>query len=107
MKKSINNRIQSYIKNEGLFFKKHALEKLLERSIRIDDIISTLENGEIIKEYQKDEPLPSYLMLGYTTTREPIHVVMALDDQQRKIWVITVYKPDKDLWDSNFKRRIK
>lgn len=107
MKKSIADKIKFYCEKGNVLFTKHALERLLERSIAIETIIDIIENGEIIKNYQQDKPLPSYLILGYTKSGEPVHMVIALDDNQGEIWIITVYRPYPDLWDSSFKRRIK
>ena len=107
MKENIADKIKSYCRKGDILFTKHALEKVLERSIAIQTIIDIIENGEIIKSYYQDKPLPSYLILGYTKLGEPIHIVLALDNNQGKVWIITVYRPDDDLWDSSYRRRIK
>jgi len=103
----IKTIISQCIKKGNIAFKKHAFVRMEERSIRIADILLVLKNGEIIKKYDEDKPFPSYLILGYDETNRPIHVILAIDKGKNFIWIITVYEPDKNIWDSEFKRRIK
>ena len=44
-------------------------------------------------------------MLGFGTEGKPLHVVVAVDDSERMLWVITVYRPLKEEWDETYKRR--
>lgn len=61
----------------------------------------------MIINYPDDFPYPSYLILGYAQ-KKPIHVVLAMNQQQQTGIVITAYVPDKELWTDDFKnRRIK
>ena len=46
-----------------LYFTKHALQRMYERSIFEEDVESVIIHGEIIKEYPNDTPYPSYLVL--------------------------------------------
>jgi hypothetical protein len=63
----------------------------------VEDILS---NGEIIREYPDDKPFPSFLLLGYEGER-PIHVLAARDSET--CYVITVYEPDPEIWQKDFK----
>jgi hypothetical protein len=58
----------------------------------------------VIREYADDRPYPSWLMLGYIGTR-PLHVVAADNDDDQETIVITVYEPDPQLWEADFKRK--
>lgn len=42
----------------------HAKKRLIERNISVKDILSGINSGEIIKQYEDDNPLPSCLILG-------------------------------------------
>lgn len=45
----------------------------------MDDIISAISSGEIIKEYLDDKPLPSCLILGKAVSGKTVHVVVSKD----------------------------
>jgi len=45
--------------------------------------------------------------MGYTRTEEPLHIGIAIDNEDNMLWVITVYRPDPNEWGSGFTRRIK
>lgn len=81
----------------------HARLRLLERGIVIDDIISCINSGEIIKQYEDDKPFPSCLILGNSVDNKPIHAVVSNDDDF--IYLITAYYPSTDKWEPDFKTR--
>jgi len=85
---------------------KHAARRKLERDIYISDIEHVLSSGEVIEEYPEDTPYPSRLVLGFID-RRPIHIVAADNDQDRITYIITVYEPNTQEWDSSFRRRLK
>jgi hypothetical protein len=60
--------------------------------------------AEIIEEYAGDHPLPSALLLGMTQKQRPLHAVVAIDSaDDGMLWVITVYEPDQQNWNSDLK----
>ena len=59
---------------ENIALTKHAIERLVERSITISDVVRGIETGEIIKKYEDDKPLPSCLILGHTVNDSYIHI---------------------------------
>ena len=82
---------------------KHARIRLEERGIRMDDIVKAIGNGEIIKEYSDDKPLPSCLILGKSMEDKPLHLVISRDEEF--IYLITAYFPDSKQWEDDFKTR--
>ncbi len=88
----------------GLVFSTHALRRMAERQIVVDEVESLLAVGEVIERYPDDKPYPSRLMLGWRGSR-PIHVVIAENAADNEIIVITVYEPDAEQWDESFRRR--
>lgn len=82
-------------------WRRHALERMLERSISRAEVINAVQNGEIIEEYAQDFPYPSCLV--YNLENEPLHVVAALDGQ--KCFIITVYRPSLEEFESDYKTR--
>lgn len=82
---------------------KHARERLEERRISVDDIVSCIKIGEIIKQYEDDKPLPSCLVLGKSIEGKPLHIVVSKDEEF--IYLITAYYPDITQWEDDFKTR--
>lgn len=78
--------------------------KMFERQISKPDVQAVLDTGEEITAYPDDRPLPSSLLLGFVDKR-PIHIVVAYDENENKCILITVYEPDPEIWDADFKNR--
>lgn len=74
----------------------HALKRSDQREILIGEIESVFQNGEIIEEYPKDMPYPSFLVLGYIRENIPLYVLGA--QGQEMIHVITVHWLDRQKW---------
>ena len=74
-----------------------------ERCISVDDVINAIDHGEIIEQYPADFPFPSCLVLGISVKGQYIHVVVSLNEG--KIYLITVYVPNLDKWESDLKTR--
>lgn len=89
---------------ERLIFRVHAIQRMFQRGVTVEDIRQVLATGETIENYPNDTPYPSRLVLGRPGSR-PLHVVFAENKAMREIIVVTVYEPDPDRWDSDFRRR--
>ena len=90
---------------QRLIFRVHALERMFERRITVEDVRSVVTDGEVIQSYPEDKPYPSRLVLGWRGTR-PIHVVVAEDSEDGILIVVTAYEPDPVQWDAGFKRKV-
>ena len=88
--------------NEPLVFRVHAIDRMAQRSINVEDVRRVLDAGEVIEDYPSDFPYLTALMPGLIGER-PLHVVVATAPDLRII--ITVYEPDLSRWESDFKRR--
>lgn len=88
------------------------IEAINQNRIRITDHADEeaqadqLRYDEIIENYPKDKPYPSCLIYGQTATGEPIHSVWAYNEEKGWGVLITVYRPDPNLW-INFRKRKK
>ena len=89
---------------EQLIFRVHALQRMFERNVSVEDVKMAVSNGETIEDYPEDKPYPSRLVLGWSGTR-PLHVVVAHNLSDNEIVVITVYEPDLELWEADYRRR--
>jgi len=85
-------------------FSGHALRRMFEREINVDDVLDVIASGEDIAEYPEDTPFPSYLILGFVRSH-PIHVVVARDKMSETCHIITAYPPDPSQWSADFKTR--
>lgn len=87
-----------------LVFRVHALRRMFERQLGVEDVEAVIESGETIEDYPSDTPYPSRLVLGWRGAR-PVHVVVAHNLSENELIVITVYEPDAELWEADFRRR--
>jgi hypothetical protein len=81
-------------------FSEHALDRMLDAGLTVDEVVAAVEDGETLEEYEDG----SRLMLGRAGIR-PVHVVVADDDAEPVATVVTVYEPDPSRWDSTFRQR--
>jgi hypothetical protein len=87
-----------------IIYQRHAVERMAQRGIQEEDVEHVLLTGEDIEMYPDDTPYPSELLLGWRNNR-PIHIVVATDTVNQRRIVITVYVPDPNKWEADFKRR--
>ncbi len=57
--------LEDTIKKDRIEWQRHALEKMMERSISRRAVKEVLLRGEIIENYPDDKPYPSALFLGW------------------------------------------
>ncbi|MBI5207980.1 MAG: DUF4258 domain-containing protein [Candidatus Firestonebacteria bacterium] len=76
-----------------------------QRNISTLEVEEALLTAEIIEDYSEKQTLPNYLVLGYTKTNVPLHIVVIIDLADEMIWVITVYKPTLLEWEEEFRKR--
>ena len=94
--------LQTLCKN-SIVFTNHALIKMKERGIISHDIETAILCGDIIAQYEDDKPYPSCLILGFTDSNKPVHVVVSINENI--LWVITSYFPSLDIWENDYKTR--
>ena len=87
-----------------IIFKDHAIIRMLERGITKNEIIETIQQGEIIEQYNDDYPYPSCLMFKIVK-QKPIHIVVANNSSENQKIIVTVYIPDDTNFEPDFKTR--
>ncbi len=87
------------------YFTKHALEEINNDDLDIEEIKRISVFGEVIRTYPEDKKGESKLILGWSELnyKYPIHVVCSL--QNSTMHIITAYKPNPDIWNSDFKTK--
>ncbi len=90
----------------GIFYTRHALQRMFERSFGEQEVEETIQFGEIVFEYNEDKPYPSKLAMKLISGR-PVHVVFACVETDAIVnyIVITVYEPSIKEWNEDFKTR--
>jgi len=101
------NRIRELAFKDRLAFKKHTVLRMRQRKITADEVKETLQGCKIIEYYPEDRPLPSGLVLGYTENNRAVHAVVAADETEEMLWIITVYEPTILEWEEDFEKRRK
>jgi len=94
------------MESKPLVFRIHAVQRMFQRGISLEDVCQVLSTGKAIEDYPDDTPCPSRLVLGWCGSR-PVHVVVADSRETQKTIIITVYEPDRSQWEAGFKRRKK
>ena len=84
-------KIIEALENGTIEWRRHALERMLERDISRREVKITLQDGEIIENYETDVPFESALF--FYIDSKPIHVVASLDEATQTIYIITAYVP--------------
>ncbi len=85
----------------------HADEEAQADKLKFDEIYFSVLHGEVIENYPTDKPYPSCLIYGETFGGDPVHSVWAYNEQNRLVVLITVYRPDPNLWVANKTRKKK
>jgi len=98
------NKIKRLCECESIRWTEHALQRLIKRNIRQEDVKYSLQNGDVIEQYLDDYPYPSCLILGILHNNTPLHVVCGIGNDE--LWIITTYYPNTMKWKEDFKTRI-
>jgi len=82
----------------------HAVRRALQRGLSDEEVHQTIRTGTVIESYPDDQPLPSALVLGYNGD-VPVHTVVAYDVTERRLFIITVYVPDREHFEADHRTR--
>lgn len=93
------------IENYAITYRFHATERMFQRGIGNRQVEYILHHGDIIERYDNDQPLPSVLINGCTIEQRPLHVVVAINQPEQQLVIVTVYEPSILKWTHNFSRR--
>ena len=102
---NLSTHIQGSLVEYDIEYRVHATRRMFQRFIGDDDIERILEKGQVIEKYD-DFPLPSILLNGQTASGRALHVVVGVNESERKLVIITTYEPDPVKWGDSFSRRL-
>lgn len=84
----------------------HAQQRMLERGVLRSDVVDVVQKGAIIESYLNDQPYPSFLIHHFSAGRH-LHVVIAFNEPDEMVYVITVYEPDAHNFEADYTTRRK
>lgn len=98
--------IRKAILSDQYEISQHAERERRNDNLSIADLENAILTGEIIEQYPEDPRGSSFLVLGYAMDGRPVHIVVGILPQN---WMrfITVYVPDPNKWESDWKTRKK
>lgn len=97
--------LHSLAAEDRIALKRHSIVRMHQRRISVDELKDALISCKLIEDYPTDRPLPSGLVLGYAANGKAMHAVVAIDEEEPMLWVITVYEPTLLEWEDGFERR--
>lgn len=104
----LNKRfITESVKGNNFRLTEHSTIQRIERNITVEEIKRALLNGEIIEKNPKSKPYPSYLLLGWLRSGDPLHIKCSIGTKEPKLRIVTVYEPSNEEWESDYKTRKK
>ena len=86
---------------ESIKWRRHALERMLERSVSRAMVKQVIKYGKVIENYDSDQPFPSKLLFAVIGDI-PLHVVLGKDPLTEGCYVITAYSPTNEYFEDDF-----
>jgi len=91
-------RVKALVRQKRYKTSHHAEVEREAEAITIDDIKTSILNGELLEDYPDDPRGHSCLMLGTTEDGRPLHVVLTILTPVEEVLIITVYIPTMPKW---------
>ena len=99
-------RIQTLVLGGDYRVSDHGFDELEDDDILASEVIAGTATAVAVEDYPDRLRGPSVLALQRDADGRPVHVVWAIPAGDRRPAVlVTAYRPDPDLWDSDFKIR--
>jgi hypothetical protein len=89
-----------------ILWSRHAIAEMVADDLGRRQIEHSLQTCQIIEDYPKlQRPLPDCLVLSWLTPSRPLHTVVALDIEQDRLLIVTVYLPNNKEWKNDWRTR--
>jgi hypothetical protein len=99
-------RVQTLVLSGDYLVSDHGFNELEEDAIVATEAIIGIATATAIEDYPDRTRGPSVLALQHDADGRAIHVVWAIPAGERRPAVlVTAYRPDPELWDSDFRER--
>jgi len=91
---------------QKILWSRHAITELLNDELTRSEVETAFVTCEVIEDYPaQHRPLPDCLVLGMLGHSDPLHVVVAIDEVNDRIFIVTVYRPLKERWENDWRTR--
>jgi hypothetical protein len=89
-----------------ILWSRHGVAKLAAEGWRRTAIEQGLEAAELIEDYPTmHRVLPDCLVLAWLAAGDPFHAVIAVDEANDRLFVVTVYRPGLEAWQDDWRIR--
>ncbi len=89
-----------------ILWSRHGIAELINEGWNRLLVEEGLQRCEIIEDYPAlHRPLPDCLVMGWLATGEPFHAVIAVDEANDRLLIVTVYKPSPEEWEDDWRTR--
>jgi hypothetical protein len=89
-----------------VLWSRHAIAKLADEAWVRSEVERGLEDCAVIEDYPAlHRPLPDCLVLARLRSGELFHAVVAIDEDNDRIFIVTVYRPSSSEWEHDWKTR--
>ena len=96
------------VKKGEILLSDHGYDEMVEDNIFVKDVISSIEDSELIEEYPSYAKGPCVLLLHHDKEKRPIHVVWGIPiGKSSPAVIVTAYRPDPERWSEDFRKRLK
>ncbi|MCB1193882.1 MAG: DUF4258 domain-containing protein [Leptospiraceae bacterium] len=100
--------VRNSIKDGSFRVSDHAVDEMQEDDLDLNNVLHSVENGEIIEEYPESRIAPSCLIFGNDYETKPVHSVWGYFKKKLFSVLVTVYRPSQEEWlEDNKTRRLK
>ena len=89
--------IRTKIAQDQSEFSQHAVDQSIIRHITVQEIREAVASGQILEDYPNDTYGPSCLLLGFTLSDRPLHILCSYPSRPL-VKIVTLYEPDPDQW---------
>jgi hypothetical protein len=99
-------KIRYLVARQKIRISEHGYDELAQDGILAREVISGVEDGEVVEDYPEYPKGPCVLVCQRDRAGEPIHVVWGISKKQEfAAVVVTAYRPDPKKWTLDFMHR--
>jgi hypothetical protein len=103
---SLTKRNQADHRSRRVLWSRHAINELIGENWTRQAIEAALMSCRVIEDYPtQHRPLPDCLVLAWFANNIPVHVVVAIDEEHERLFVVTVYRPSPQEWKDDWQTR--